>query len=94
MPHRVQSKPNGGVTSADLVRRATIDRELAQLRSWHDLAMSAFKFDEADALQRRIAALEDERQSLAAGQPAPLPAAVAPIGIVPLLAQPRRRRPR
>jgi hypothetical protein len=58
--------------------------------------MSAFKFDEADALQRRIAALDGERRSLAARLPA-LPApAEPPTGLVPVLDRPRRRlrRPR
>jgi hypothetical protein len=69
-----------------------IDRELARLRATHDLAMSAFKFDEANALQPRIAALEDERRVLIVHLPAPPPAAEPPTGVVPVLARPRRWR--
>lgn len=71
-------------------RLAEIDRELGGLRSQCDLAMSAFKFDEANALQRRIAALEDERRVLAAGLPAPSASPERAAGVVPvLLARPR-----
>jgi hypothetical protein len=73
-------------------RLADIDRELASLQGQHDLAMSAFKFDEANALQRRIVALEDERQTVVAALPPAEPAALSPSGIVPLLARPRRLR--
>ena len=45
--------------------------ELAGLQAQHDLAMSAFQFDEASALQRRIGALDDERRPLAAALPEP-----------------------
>ncbi len=76
------------------LRLADSDRELAGLRSEHDLAMSAFKFDEANALQRRIEALEDERQAVAATLP-PRSAAPDPdTGLVPVLARPRRLRRR
>jgi hypothetical protein len=73
-------------------RLAEIERELARLQAEHDVAMSAFKFDEANALQRRIAALEDERRSLVRRLPAHSPAVEPPTGIVPVLARPRRRR--
>ena len=73
-------------------RLAEIERELARLQAEHDVAMSAFKFDEANALQRRIAALEDERRSLVRRLPARSPAVEPPTGIVPVLARPRRRR--
>jgi hypothetical protein len=54
--------------------------------------MSTFKFDEASALQHRIAAREAERRAVIASLP-PTPAAVEPpTGIVPVLARPRRRR--
>jgi hypothetical protein len=52
-------------------RVAELDRELAGLQAQHDLAMSAFQFDEASALQRRIGALDDERRPLAAALPEP-----------------------
>jgi hypothetical protein len=52
--------------------------------------MSAFKFDEANALQRRIAAREDERQALAATLPAASVTPAPPSGAVPTLARPRR----
>ncbi len=80
--------------SAKRARLAEIDRELAGLRSQHDLAMSAFKFDEASALQRRIAAYEGERRVLVAGLPPPQPAADPATGIVPVLARPRHLRRR
>ena len=76
------------------LRLADIDRELAGLRSEHDLAMSAFKFDEATALQRRIEALEDERRALAAALPPVEAGAEPPVGIVPVLARPHRARRR
>jgi hypothetical protein len=73
-------------------RLAEIELELAGLQARHDLAMSAFRFDEANALQRMIAALDDERRALTAALP-PAPAAVEPpTRIVPVLVRPRRRR--
>jgi hypothetical protein len=56
--------------------------------------MSAFKFDEANALQPRIAALEDERQTLAMRLPAVVPIAASPTGVATVLARPRRVRRR
>jgi len=73
-------------------RLAEIDRALSHLQAQHDLAMSAFKFDEANALQRRIEVFEDERRTLAAGLPAPSLAPDPPAGVVPTLARPRRLR--
>ena len=74
-----------------------VERELARLQAQYELAMSAFKFDEANGLQCRIAALEGERRTLAAGLP-PLPApAEPPTGLVPVIGGPGRalrRRPR
>jgi hypothetical protein len=74
--------------AARRARLAEIDRELARLQGQHDLAMSAFRFDEANALLPRIAALEDERRGLIANLP--VPSAEPETGVVPLLA--RRRR--
>ena len=85
------------VTHSDAAKRtrlAELDRELAWLQAQHDLAMSAFKFDEASALQRRIAAGETERQALAATLPAPSADPEPASGIVPVLARPSRRRAR
>jgi hypothetical protein len=80
--------------AARRVRLAEIERELARLQAHHDLAMSAFKFDEANALQRRIEALEDERRAVAAALP-PAGAAAEPApGVVPRLARPRHHRRR
>ena len=82
----------GDETFTERARLSEIEGELASLQSQHDLAMSAFKFDEANTLQRRIAACEAERQALAATLPAP-PAGPEPLsGIVPALARPDRRR--
>ena len=47
-------------------RLAAIEGDLAALQAQYELAMSAFKFDEADALQRQITVLEGERLVLAA----------------------------
>ena len=80
--------------AARRARLAAIERELARLRATHDLAMSAFKFDEASAVQRRIEPLDDERRSLAARLPAPMPAAGPDTGVVPVLARPRPARRR
>lgn len=69
-------------------RLVEIDRELTRLRYRHDIAMSAFRFEEATALGPAIAALEKERDRLATA----FPDAEPPTGIVPVLIQPRRRR--
>ena len=80
--------------AAQRARLAAVDDELARLQALHDLAMSAFKFDQANALQRRIEALEDERRALAAALPPVEAGAGPPVGIVPLLARPHRARRR
>ena len=79
-------------------RLGDVERELARLEAQYELAMSAFKFDEANALQTQIAALDGERRALAANLP-PLPApAEPPTGLVPVIDRPgralRRRRRR
>ena len=58
---------------AKRTRLAALERELLQLATRHDIAMSAFRFDEARELQRRIAVLERERAALVTA-----PRAVAP----------------
>jgi hypothetical protein len=73
-------------------RLAAIERELSRLGSRHDLAMSAFKFDEARELQRRITVLERERAELEAVLPAPTP--TPPIEPVPVRMRARRPIPR
>jgi hypothetical protein len=70
-------------------RLTEIERELARLQYRHDIAMSAFLFEEATELGQAIAALDRERQALAAGLPPP--AAKPETGVVPLLERPRRR---
>ena len=70
---------------------AEVERELARLRYRHDIAMSAFRFEEATALGPAIAALETERQALAALLPKPEPATG---GVPVLLRKPRRARRR
>ena len=80
--------------AARRARLAAVEDELARLQAQHDLAMSAFKFDEANALQRRIEALEDERRALAAALPPVEAGAEPPVGIVPVLARPHRARRR
>lgn len=80
-----------GDGDAKRARLAEIDRELARLRYRHDIAMSAFRFEEATTLGRTIAALEKEHEVLAIGLPAPV---AAETGIVPVLARPGRPRRR
>ncbi len=74
-------------------RLADIERRLARLQYRHDIAMSAFRFEEATALGRELAALDKERQALAAGLPA-VDAAPPETGVVPILARPGRARHR
>jgi hypothetical protein len=80
--------------AAKRARLAEVERDLTRLRYRHDIAMSAFRFEEATALGPAIAALEQERQALAASLPAmPEP----PTGVVPILldrGRPARMRPR
>src|SRR5215213_4404815 len=83
----VAHHPDQSLT-ARRTRLAEIDRDLARLRYGHDIAMSAFRFEEATALGPEIAALEKERQHLAAA----LPETEPPTGITPVLARLRRRR--
>jgi hypothetical protein len=74
--------------AAKRARLAEVERELARLRYRHDIAMSAFRFEEATALGPAIVALDKERQALAAI----LPATAEPAtGVVPQLMRPRRR---
>lgn len=75
--------------AAKRARLAYIERELARLRYRHDIAMSAFRFEEATALGPAIAALEQERQALAAA----LPPEAAPEPVIPVLHR-RARGPR
>ncbi len=77
--------PEPGSPSRRLVG---VRRELAQLRQRHDMAMSAFLFEEATALGREIAELEKEEERLAREHP---PAPEPPVGIVPVLERPGRR---
>jgi hypothetical protein len=69
-------------------RLADVERELAGLGARHDLAMSAFKFDEAREVQQAIAVLERERAKLVAALPAPAP----PSAELPVPVTIRRRR--
>ena len=52
-------------------RLAAVERELSGLGVRHELAMSAFKFDEARDVQQRIAVLEGERRELVDALPPP-----------------------
>ena len=79
-----------GEVAAGHARLAEVEGELARLRHLHDIAMSAFRFEEATALGPAIAALEKERQALAAE----LPSVEDMTGIVPVLARPRHLRRR
>ena len=79
-------------------RLAMMEGQLAVLQARYELAMSGFKFDEANTLQQKIAALEAKRRALAATLHSPTLAPEPPTGIVPMLGKgPRRgrtRRPR
>jgi len=76
-------------------RLAIMERELAVLQARYELAMSGFKFDEANTLQQKIAALEAERRALAATLPSATLAPEPPTGIVPMLGKrPRHGRAR
>jgi hypothetical protein len=78
---------------AKRARLVLVERELSQLGMRHDLAMSAFRFDEARDLQQQITLLEHERAELIAVLPAPVPpppTAPARVAVAPS----RRRRPR
>jgi hypothetical protein len=74
---------------AKRLRLTAVERELARLGVRHELAMSAFKFDEARQLQQRIAVLEHERAELVAALPVPAP----PPSAVPAPVTVQRRRP-
>ena len=65
-------------------RLATMEGELGVLQARYELAMSAFKFDEANTLQQKIAALEAERRILAETLPSPTLGPASPTGIVPM----------
>jgi hypothetical protein len=79
---------------AKRARLAAVDCELAWLGVRHELAMSAFKFDEAREVQQRIAVLELERSALIDALPPPTPPPPAPTIIRQRrLIQRRRRRP-
>ena len=85
-----------GELEAKRARLAAVERELARLGDRHDLAMSAFKFDEAREVQQRIAMLERERGELVGALPAraePPPAAPAPAMVRHRRPMQRRRRP-
>ena len=79
-----------GDTAARRARLAAVERELARLRYRHDIAMSAFRFEEATALGPAIAALETERQALATALPLETP---PPAAVPQLLRRGRRPRP-
>jgi hypothetical protein len=89
--------PRGSVrTTAELgakrARLAAVEGELAELGARHDLAMSAFKWDEAQEAQERITVLERERAELVAALPAAAPPPAT--GPVPVAIRPRRSLPR
>ena len=79
---------------AKRARLSLVERELLQLGTRHDLAMSAFRFDEARDLQQRIGVLERERAELLATLPPATPRSPeAPVRVrVGSLPVPRRRR--
>jgi hypothetical protein len=74
-------------------RLAKLDAELTRLRYRHDVAFSAFRFEEATALGPSIAALERERDELAAALP-PEPSSPAALTRVEVPRGRRGRRPR
>jgi hypothetical protein len=64
--------------AAKRTRLAVVETELARLRNQYDLAMSAFKFDEARELHARIETGENERRMLAEGLPPQPPVTATP----------------
>ncbi len=54
-------------------RLLDLDRALARLRERHEIAMSAFRFDEARWVSREIVAAETAREQLAARLPPEAP---------------------
>ena len=76
--------------AAGPTRLAEVEAELTRLRHQHDIAMSRFRFEEATALGPALAALERERDTLAAALPPPDNRS----GVVPVLVRPRRPRSR
>jgi hypothetical protein len=77
-------------------RLAVVERELSRLDVRHELAMSAFKFDEARDLQQRIVVLERERAALVDALPAfadPPPTMLARVEVLRRHMMQRRRRP-
>jgi hypothetical protein len=90
------SLPAGEIPPAELeakrLRLAAVERELIGLAARHDLAMSAFKFDEAREVQHQIAVLEGERDELVGALPAPAPA--PPAALLPKMISCRRLRQR
>ena len=90
----VRMAPMSTELEAKRTRLAALERELSQLGARHDIAMSAFRFDEAGNLQRRIGVLERERAELVTVLPAAAPP--PPAVPVPVRVQsrpvPRRRR--
>jgi hypothetical protein len=88
----------GNTMNAELearrARLSRVERELSQLGARHDIAMSAFRFDEARAVQQRITLLEHERAQLIAVLPAPAappPTMPARVAVVPSRRRPRHR---
>jgi hypothetical protein len=80
-------------TTEQRARLAAVEGELARLQAQYELAMSAFKFDEANALQREIGPLDAERRVLAQALPPPVAGSEPPAGVVPVIGGPRRGRP-
>ena len=80
-------------TAEQRARLAEVEAELARLQAQYELAMSAFKFDEANALQRQIAPLDAERRVLAQALPPPVAVSEPPADVVPVMGRPRRGRP-
>ena len=75
-------------------RLSAVERELAELQAQYDLAMSRFKFDEANTVQFKLPVREAERQSLAAALPGLTVAPEPPVGVVPVISRALRRRVR
>jgi hypothetical protein len=87
--------PMSGELEAKRTRLAALERELSHLGARHDVAMSAFRFEEARDLQRRIAVLDRERAELEAVLPAaapPPPAVPVPVRVQSRPAARRWRR--
>jgi hypothetical protein len=81
-----------GPAAGERIRLASVEDHLARLQAQYEVALSAFKFDEANALQRHIGALEAERQMLVRALPPAKATPQLPVDVIRPIERPVRRR--